>query len=201
MSSWLAVPVEGFASLFGAGDGGVHTFPGAEEIEAPVFLHQLYRLIDSALQLIVVAELDEAGEREVLAQGVTLKAVIGEKSPEVRVAGEQDAVKIVSLSLEPVGRREQPDDARHWVRRIGLGAHADAVVQPRAEQMIDDVEPLLPLGVVDAANVDQAAEAAERIVAQELDDFGDMVARDLDGELAERHLGRQKLRPKAIADI
>ena len=35
--------------------------------------------------------------------------------------------------------------------------------------MVDDVEALLALGIVDAANVDQAAEVAERIVAQQRD--------------------------------
>ena len=62
--------------------------------------------------------------------------------------------------------------------------------------MIDDVEPLLALGIIDAANVDQAAEAAQRIVAQEPDDLGDLVALDLDGELAERHLRANSFVPR-----
>ena len=77
------------AGLLVAGDGGIHALPGAQEIEAAVFLHQLHRLIDHALQLVVVAELDKAGEREVLAQRVTLEAVVGEDAPQVRVAGER----------------------------------------------------------------------------------------------------------------
>ena len=69
-----------------------------------------------------------------------------------------------------------------------LRAHADAVVRPWAEQMVDDVEAPLALGIVGAANVDQAAEAAAGIIAQEGDHLGELLALDLDGELAERHL-------------
>src|SRR3990172_3671110 len=105
MASWLAIPVGCFSRFFIAGDGGFHAFPGPEEIEASILLHELHWLIDHAFQLIVIAKLDEAGEREVLAQGMALKAVIGEEAAEIRVACEQDAVKVVSLPLEPVGRR------------------------------------------------------------------------------------------------
>ncbi len=59
---------------------------GREEIEAAIFLHQLHRLVDHALQLIVVAKLDEAGEREVLAQRMALEAVIGEQPPQIGMA-------------------------------------------------------------------------------------------------------------------
>ena len=149
------------------GMAAVHALPRAEEIEAPIFLHQLHRLIDHALQLVVVSELDEAGERKVLAQRMALEAVIGEEAPEIGMAREQDAVEVVGLALEPVGAPgTAPTMLGTGVCGVGLDAHADAVVQPRAQQVIDDVEALLAVGIVDAANVDQAAEAAERIVAQ-----------------------------------
>jgi hypothetical protein len=60
-----------------------------------------HRLRD-ALLVVVVADLDETGEREILAQRMPLEAVVGEDPPEVRVPGEQDAVEVVGLALEPV---------------------------------------------------------------------------------------------------
>ena len=139
------------------------------EVEASILLHQLNRLVDDPLQLVVVAELNEAGQWKVLAQRMTLKAVIGEDSAKVGVAGEQDAVKIECLALKPVGAREKTHKARYRVRLVGLDAHADAVIQPRAQQMVDHVEALLSVGIVGAANIDQAAEVAERIVAEQRD--------------------------------
>ena len=79
------IPALGIARLFIAGDGVIHAFPRTEEIEAAVFLLKMDRLVDHALQLIIVAKLDEAGEREVLAQRVPLEAVIGEDAPEIGV--------------------------------------------------------------------------------------------------------------------
>ena len=139
---------------------------GLKEVEAPIFLHQLNRLVDHALQLVVVAELDEAGQRKVLAQRMTLKAVIGEDAAKIGVAGEQDAVEIEGLALEPVGAGEKTDQGSARVRLVGPDAHANAMIQPGAEQMVDDVEALFAVGIVGAANIDQAAEAAERIVAR-----------------------------------
>jgi hypothetical protein len=76
---------------------------GREEVEVAEFLRELHRLVDHALLLVVVAHLDEAGQREVLAQRMPLEAVVGEDAAQVRMAGEQDAVHVVGLALEPVG--------------------------------------------------------------------------------------------------
>ena len=83
-------------------------FPRRQEIEVAEFLRQLHRLVDDALLLVVVADLDEAGQREVLAQRMAVEAVVGEDAAQVRVAGEEDAVEVVGLALEPVGARERP---------------------------------------------------------------------------------------------
>src|SRR5688572_27160120 len=100
------------------------------------------------------------------------------------MAGEEDAEKIEGLALEPIRRREEPHHARHGSARICSRLHADAPVMPGAEQMIDDLEALLPLGIIDAANVDEAAEAAFRIVAQELHRARQLLARHVKRELA-----------------
>ena len=56
---------------------------------------------------LVVADLDEAGEREVLAQGMPLEAVIGEQAAQVGMAREQDPVEVVGLALVPVRSEER----------------------------------------------------------------------------------------------
>ena len=81
----------------------VRAFPGREEIEIAELLLEPHRLVDHALQLVVLAHLDEAGERKILAQRMAFEAVIGEQAPHVGMAGEQHAVEVVGLALEPVG--------------------------------------------------------------------------------------------------
>src|SRR5476649_610498 len=81
--------------------------PGAEEVEAAEFLRELHRLVDHTLLHIVPAQLDEAGQREVLAQRMALEAVVGEDAAEVGMISEPHAVEIVGLALEP--RRGTPD--------------------------------------------------------------------------------------------
>ena len=56
----------------------VRAFPRRQEIEVAEFLREPHRLVDHALLLVVVAHLDEAGQREVLAQRMALEAVVGE---------------------------------------------------------------------------------------------------------------------------
>src|SRR4029077_967061 len=51
-----------------AGQHLMGTFPGAQEVEAAEFLRELHRFVDHALLHVVPAYLDEAGQREVLAQ-------------------------------------------------------------------------------------------------------------------------------------
>jgi hypothetical protein len=51
------------------------------------------RLVDHPLDFVVVAHFDKAGQREVLAQRMTVETVIGQDAAQVRMAGEQDAVQ------------------------------------------------------------------------------------------------------------
>ena len=92
--------------LLVAGQHVVRALPGGEEVEIPELLLQLDRLVDHPALLVVVADLDEAGEREVLPQRMTVEAVVGEDAAEIRVAREQDAVEVVGLALEPVRGRK-----------------------------------------------------------------------------------------------
>ncbi len=102
------------------------------------------------------------------------------------MAGEQDAVEVVGLALEPVGAGKDRRDRRH--RRLLVGHHldADARVLARAEQVVDDVEALLAARPVDAADVGEVDEGEPRVVAQEgARTARSRSARDRHGQLAD----------------
>ena len=152
----------------------VGAFPRRQEIEGAEFLRQRHLVVDHALLLVVVAHLDEAGERKILAQRMPLETVIGEDAPHVGMAGEQHAVEIVGLALEPVGAAKHVDQRRHRRRLVGRHLDAHALVQPRRQEMIDDVEALLARRPIDRGDVDDVDELAGRIVAQECRDLDDV---------------------------
>jgi hypothetical protein len=162
------------------------TLPRRHEIELAVFLHEAHGLVDHALQLLVVAHLDIARGREVLAQRVPAEAVIGEDAAQVRVAREQDPEHVVDLALVPAGAGVRGHDGGDHVLLPHMGFHADAVVLVHAEEVVDDVETPLPLGPVDGGDVDQRGKGAGAVGLQELDDAVDLGHGDLDGQLPVR---------------
>ena len=164
----------------------VRALPWRQEIEFAEFLVEADRLVEHPLLLVVVANFDEAGEREILAQGMALEPVIRQQPAHVGMAGEDHAVEVVGLALEPVGAGKYVDDRRHLRGLVGYRAQADARVQRRRQQMIDHVEALFAAGIVDRGDVGEVDEAASGIVAQEFDDFDDLARIDVDGELVER---------------
>ena len=97
---------------------------------------------------------------------MAVEAVIGEQAAHVGMAGEEDAVEVVGLALEPVGAGKNADARGHRRRLVGLDLHADAEIMLRRKQMIDDVEALLAARPIDRRDVDDAPEPAARIVAQ-----------------------------------
>src|SRR5690349_17161137 len=90
----------------------IGAFPWREEIERAEFLVQRDLVVDDALFLIIPAHFNKTGEREVLAQRMSLEAVVGEDAAHVGMAGEKHAIEIVGLALEPVGALEHADDGR-----------------------------------------------------------------------------------------
>jgi hypothetical protein len=72
------------------------------------------------------------------------------------------------------------------------------MVQPRAEQVINDVEALLALRIIDAANVDETAEAAFGIVAEECEDLDDILTLHPNGEFAMSDIKAKQLRPQPV---
>src|SRR5579862_586871 len=61
------------------------------------------RLVDDALQFSVIAHLDVADQRKILAERVADESIVGEQAPQIRMASEQDAVQVKGFALEPVG--------------------------------------------------------------------------------------------------
>src|SRR5262249_24636649 len=179
--------------LFVAWKHIVHSLPGALEVEGPELLRELDRLIDDPLLLVVVAHLDIAREREILAQWVTLEAVVGQDATQIRVTGEQDAEHVVGLPLVPIGGREQVNHAWHGCFRVRLALDPKALILARGKQMIDHVKALGALGIVDAANVDQLFELALAVIAQDRQHLHDVLGRNDHGDLAKRYLMAHQL--------
>src|SRR5258706_5149478 len=82
-------------------------------------------LVHHPLALGVVAHLDIADQREVLAEGVADEAVVGQQAAQVRLVAEQDPEQVEDFALEPVGAG--PDAGHRVDRRILLA------LAPRAQ--------------------------------------------------------------------
>ena len=89
-----------------------------------------------------------------LTAGMAFEAIIGENPAQVGMAREENAIKIVSLSLEPAGPRVDPGYRGNRSVLVGLGFEADALVPIGRQEMVNDVETLLARGIVHAADVD-----------------------------------------------
>src|SRR5262245_32690093 len=136
------------------------TFPWREEIEVAEFLRQPDRLVDDALLLIVVAQLDKTGEGKVFAQRMALEPVIGEQPAHVRVPGKEYPIEVVGFAFEPVGTGKDPDDRRDRRGLIDFDLHPNAQILLRRQQMIDDVEAPLAARPIDRSDVNDAPELA-----------------------------------------
>src|SRR5262249_8974856 len=101
-----------------------------------------------------------------------LETVIGQDAAQVRVIGEVDPEPVPGLALPPAGTAEEAHDGGHRLLLVGLELQPDALVEAHAEEVIDDLEAQLSVGIVDAANVAQDREVAVRIIAQKLHNSG-----------------------------
>ncbi len=107
-----------------------HALPGRDEIEVAEILRQADGDVDHALLLLVVADLDEAGQREILAQRMPVEAVIGHDAAQIGLAAEQDAEQVPSLPLPPGGTgpdrrgRTARASSRRSARSRGRGGSA-----------------------------------------------------------------------------
>jgi len=156
------------------------------EVKLAILLGELNRLDDDTLELVVVSDFDIAAQREVLALGMALKAIVGQDSSQVRVSCKEDAVHIPSLALKPVGSPasskpyetkkkkaggvvipKQGRDRRDGQGLVGVSLDADARIVAMAEHVVDDLETVRARGVVNASDIDHLLELGRRVVLQE----------------------------------
>src|SRR5258705_13436183 len=109
------------ARLLVAREFVVRTFPRRKKIEITELLREPDLVVDHPFLLIVVAHLDEACEREILAQRMAFETVIGEQASHVGMADKRNAVEVVGLALEPIGAREDANDRVHGLVLAHLG--------------------------------------------------------------------------------
>lgn len=155
-------------------------FPRRRQIKLAELLRQLQWLQHDPLLLVVVAHLDEAGQGKVAALWVTFEAVVGQDATQIGVVGEEDAVHVPDLSLVPVGRLEHLIARVHGRQlvRVGLDPHARVVAH--GQQIVDDLEAILPAGHIHARNVRQVGELGIVVVLQELQHWDNAAGRDQD---------------------
>ena len=109
------------------------------------------------------------------------EAVIGEDPAQIRMTGEDHAVHVEHLALQPAGDRIDAGHGRHRLLLVGGDADAQAMVLRHGQQVIDHLEALGPLGIVDPGNLHQLL--IFEIVAQRGEHVGDALARDVDRDL------------------
>ena len=142
------------------------TLPRGFKVEAPVFLAEPHRLVDDALLILVVANLDKASQREILAQRMTLKPVIGQDTAQIGLPGKHDPEQVVALALPPRRRSPQAMHRRHRCRLVGHHNDSNPVVSADREQVVDHVEPKFATWKVHAAQIHHLLACETRIVAQ-----------------------------------
>ena len=76
------------------------------------------RLINDTTKLLIVTHFYITRDREILAERISNKTVIGENSAQIRVSREQDAEKVEGLALKPI--RARPDFAKRSQHRERL---------------------------------------------------------------------------------
>src|SRR5690349_21424169 len=131
----------------------------------------------------------DAAERVVLALRVARPVVRHEHPGQSGVTVEDQPEHVVRLALVPVERRVDAHQARHVgvaVRRGDLDADASVVGHRR--QVVDRVQLATGVvGVVHAADTGAELEAQRLVVAQHLRHEGQVLATDVEGDLAAVH--------------
>jgi hypothetical protein len=106
----------------------------------------------------------------VLPQRVSLEHLVGEDAAQVRVSVEANAVHVEDFALEPVVSLEEAGAGRNG---LVLGhRHFDAhpLVLVERVELVHDVEPFLPAGVVDAPEVERQGVAGRLERGEDVND-------------------------------
>lgn len=164
-------------------------------LEVTESLCQLKRLDNDALLLLVISDLGVTGEREILAQRVSVETIVRHDSPQIRVTGEEHTEKIVHFSLVPIGAVVEARDGRHWGGLVCVCLDAYAGVVSDGEHVIDHFEALVTGGVVDCGDVGDLRELGGGVVFEEGEGGNHAGWRDVDNQLVfpNRESGRQNL--------
>ena len=150
----------------------MHAFPWAEEIKIAEFLNQRHRFIDHTALRIVVANLDMPGQREILAKRMPFEPVIGQQTPKVRMAGEEDTEHVPGFALRPVGRGIDSRHRRHRLTFANGDENAHPHVVLHRQKLIDHLETFRALRIIDGGQVRKLVEAGVSVVAKRRQRFG-----------------------------
>src|SRR5574343_652231 len=168
-----------------------------------------YWLVDHSSLIRVVAHLDIARNREILAERVPNEAVIGQDTTQIVVTHKSDTVQVESLSLEPVGIRPESSnriDCREaFVFR--KNTYTQTRIQGHRQQMDNNSEAqasprtITVRGVIDATQIDQLLEAKIHFIAQ-CGHYAEVVSRaDLNCYFTERQLQRLYLVAEMLLQV
>ena len=113
-----------------------------------------------------------------------LEAVVGEDAAQVRMIGEEHAVHVPDLALEPDGRVVEPADRGYLTVLAGRNLDPDPQVMLVGQQVVDDLEALFALRVVDPGDVAELLELAVLVVPQERQQPDQRIRSRMDDQLA-----------------
>ena len=171
--------------------------PGAgTTLKVAESLRELKRLSNDALLLFVVTNFGVASQWEILAERVTLEAVIGHDASQVRVAGKEDTIQVVHLALIPVGAVEEAGDARNGRGFVGIRLDADARVVSDREHIIDNLEALVPGWIVGGCDGTHLSKLGGSIVCGAL-----AKPSPITQDKAIKRTSRRKHRPRSLASM
>jgi hypothetical protein len=80
------------------------------------------------------------------------------------MAGKEDTVQIVDLSLVPVGTVKETGDAGHGGSLVGVGLDTNAGVVADREKVVDNLESVLARGVVGGSDGADLGELGSGVV-------------------------------------
>lgn len=160
---------------------------GGAALKVPESLGELKRLNDDTLFLLIVPELGVSSQGEVLAQWVAVKAVVGHDASQIGVVGEEDTEHVIDLTLVPQSALEQTSYAGHRGGLVGVGLDTDAGVVANTEQVVNDLETLVPCGEVNTGDIGDLGEFGRSMVLEEAHHGNDTGGGSVDGELVLPH--------------
>ena len=142
-----------------------------------------------------------ARQREILAQRMAFKTVIRQNPPQIRVIAEEDAVEVVGFALEPASAAEHSLHGWNGHVLIRRNLYPQPVVLAVAKQVVDHLEPLFPLRIIDAANIDQHLAIDGRIIPHKPHRIDDQVPLHPNRQLVAHDFGAHHRIRQASGDM